>query len=35
VRNLEPLPSQTLNEDEQERLANLGKNGRGTSKGIR
>ena len=27
VRNLEPLPSQTLNEDEQERLANLGKNG--------
>ncbi len=27
VRNLEPLPSQTLNEDERERVANLGKNG--------
>jgi catalase len=27
VRDLEPLPSQTLNEEERERLANLGKNG--------
>jgi catalase len=27
VRHLEPLATQTLNEEEQARLANLGKNG--------
>ncbi|WP_219419877.1 hypothetical protein [Pseudonocardia nigra] len=27
VRDLPPLPKQTLNEEEQQRLANLGKNG--------
>jgi catalase len=27
VRGLEPLPSQTLNDAERERAANLGKNG--------
>ena len=28
VRDLEPLASQTLTDEEQQRLANLGKNGR-------